>query len=93
MNRYAWILGFALVACGGNAEAPANDGTEEAAKGEKDASPAGVAKVAKAIKATPDKQDDILKTNGWTAAEFETALWDIAADPAKSEAYRKALGG
>ena len=93
MTRFSMILMAALVACGGNNAAPADDGAKtEAPTAKKDTSPAGVAKVAKAIKASPDKQGEILKSNGWTAAEFETALWEIAQDAAKSEAYRKALG-
>ena len=93
MSRHAWILLVGLVACGGG-EAPADaPKTEDAAPAKKDASPEGVARVAKEIKADPGKQGEILEANGWTAADFEKALWEIAEDPVKAAAYRKALGG
>ncbi len=80
------LLAFAM-ACGGATEVPATEGTVQTAR---DASPEGVAKLADAIKQSPASAEKTLSAAGWTAADFEKALWDIAKDPKKSKAYAAA---
>lgn len=55
-----------------------------------DDSPAGLAAIADAIAADPGATDEILTDNGTDRATFEAALYDLAADPAKSDAYLSA---
>jgi len=48
--------------------------------------------MAKAIEANPDAGDEILKQHGMTEEGFEDLLFDIAGDPAMSQAYLEQLG-
>jgi hypothetical protein len=68
-----------LSACGGGGSAPSSA----------DAAKAGA--VAKQLAADPAKGADALKASGWSEAEFEALLYDIAADPALSRAYIEAM--
>jgi hypothetical protein len=82
----------ALIACSGAedptvapepaGEVAADPATDKAAK---------VAAIAIEIKADPDGYEAILTKHGMTSAEFEIALYDIAADPALSARYTAEL--
>ncbi|MDZ4754412.1 MAG: hypothetical protein SGJ11_07935 [Phycisphaerae bacterium] len=48
--------------------------------------------MAKAIEANPDAADEILKQHGMTEEGFEDLLFEIAGDPAMSQAYLDLLG-
>ena len=88
----AWMF-LALAACGGaevTAPEPAPEPTEQAAPGVDQNSPEALAAVADQIAAEPDKADAILKDAGWTAEDFEKALFELAKDPEKRAAYVKA---
>lgn len=86
---------LALVACGGaeQVEAPAPEPTEQPEPAVDKNSPEAMAAVADKIAAEPDKADAILKEAGWTAEEFEKALYELAKDPARRAAYAKARKG
>ena len=49
--------------------------------------PAGAAELANAIAKEPARADAILKEYGTTRAAFEAQLYDIAEDPALTDAY------
>jgi hypothetical protein len=51
---------------------------------------ARVASVADAIAAEPARADAILAENGTDRAAFEALLYDVAEDPARSQAYLSA---
>ncbi|MBL8617746.1 MAG: hypothetical protein JNM72_19210 [Deltaproteobacteria bacterium] len=68
-----------LSACGGSGSAPSAA----------DATKAGG--VAKQLAADPAKGAEALKASGWSEAEFEALLYDIAADPALSKVYLEAM--
>ena len=51
---------------------------------------AKAAQVAAAIEADPSQADAALKAAGMTEAEYEAALFDIAADAEKTEAFLNA---
>jgi hypothetical protein len=45
------------------------------------------ASVARAIQASPDRADQILRDNGMTEQQFSDLMYEIAADPAMSAEY------
>jgi hypothetical protein len=49
------------------------------------------AALAREIQADPDAAAEILAARGMTEEEFESLLYEIAADPAASEAYAGAM--
>src|SRR5262245_18708804 len=51
------------------------------------------ATIAASIQASPDNADAILRQNGMTEQQFEDLMYEIAADPAMSEAYNARVGG
>ena len=61
-----------LLACGTEASAP---------------TPEGLAQIANEIAASPAKADAVLSTHGVSRDDFEQALFDVAADDAKTRAY------
>ncbi len=75
----ALLLPLLLVAaCGGGSAPSAADATKAGA-------------VAKQLAADPAKGAAALAESGWSEAEFEALLYDIAADPALSKAYLEAM--
>lgn len=84
-----------LTACGGSeerppaeADAPAADTAAVSVVVPEWVAP--VAAVANAIEARPAAADSILAANGMTREEFESRLFEIAADPMLTEAYEGA---
>lgn len=49
------------------------------------------AAVSNAIAAKPDAADSILKANGYTPDSYQTAMYEIAKDSAKSAEYAAAV--
>ncbi|MBK9369490.1 MAG: hypothetical protein IPN01_24880 [Deltaproteobacteria bacterium] len=68
-----------LLACGGATEAPAADDVSRAAR------------VALAVQSGV-AEAEALKAEGLSAEQLDGMLYDIAADPAQSEAYATLLG-
>lgn len=50
------------------------------------------AAIARAIQARPENADEILRQNNMTERQYEDLLYEIAADPAMSEAYNARMG-
>jgi len=50
------------------------------------------AAIARAIRANPDNADDILRQNGMTEQQYESLMYEIAADPAMSAEYSAKVG-
>lgn len=74
------VLSLLLVACDGGGEpTPSLSPVEQAAA------------AAKAIQADPAQADAALSAHGLTRDSFEALMYEIAADPEKSAAYRAAL--
>ena len=99
MTRTIWMLLFIGLAGCGDAEvtppedeAPAEEEAPEPEPVAKD-SPEALAALANKIAAEPDKQEELLKAEGWTRDEFEAAIIALAKDPAKSKSYIKARRG
>ncbi len=51
------------------------------------------AKIATEIEAEPDRAAAILESHGMTPEQFQALMYEIAQDPAKSEAYAAARAG
>jgi hypothetical protein len=89
-------LALASYGCGGAADR--QEGAQSAGDGAAaTASPAQgmvdvAARIAREIEARPDQADAILERYGKTREEFEAMLYDIAADPDLSRAYKEARG-
>lgn len=82
--RAILVLALLAAACGGAKEEAAAPAAESPAL------PADVTlalAVAKGIQADPSTADSVLAANGLTRAGFDSLLYDIAADSAKSAAY------
>lgn len=83
-----------LVACGDSTDRPSDaDLPVTEAEAGAEAVPewvARVAMVANAIEDRPVDFDSILAANGMTRDEFESRLYDIAADPVLTAAYEAA---
>ena len=62
-------------------------------KPEVDPQVAKAAEIAKAIDASPDDAEKVLKDNSMSVEDFEAMMLDIASDPAKSEAFQQARAG
>jgi hypothetical protein len=73
------VAALLLAACGGKPIPPTADQVQE------------VAAIATLVKADPAKADKVLADHGLDRAAFEALLFDIAADPAKSQTYAAAL--
>ena len=71
------------VACGGG-DGPAAADDPQVAK---------AVELAKKLEANPDQAEATLKEAGMSVEDFEALMMDIAADPAKTEAFEKAKGG
>lgn len=77
-----------LVACGGEpAATPAPEPVVVAAPDPATDKAARIAAISVEIRANPDGYEAILKKHGMTSAQFEVALYEIAADPALSARY------
>lgn len=85
-------LSLSLAACGGDAppaETPAPPPTEAApAEPSEDEK---LAALASAIRANPDNAAQLLADAGMTAEQFEAAMFEVARDPARSEAFAASL--
>lgn len=95
-------LSLALAACGGEtptsdpapsapppaADAPADPPPSNAATAAEDEK---LAALASAIRANPDKAAQLLADAGMTASDFESAMYAVARDPARSNAFTTAL--
>ncbi|MFO7892561.1 MAG: hypothetical protein R6U63_02405 [Longimicrobiales bacterium] len=76
-----------FTACGDTADRPAE--TEEAAvPGWVD----NVAAAANAIQLQPEATDSILAAHGMTRMVFDSLIYEVAADPALTDAYQEARG-
>jgi hypothetical protein len=76
------------VACGGGGGGGGGGGDAAA-----DPQVTKAADLAKKIEANPDQAEAALKEAGMSVEDFEALMMDIAADPAKTEAFEKAKGG
>lgn len=77
----------ALTACGDTGDRPAEIDEAEAAV------PAWVDEVAAAadaIQTQPEATDSILAAHGMTRVVFDSLIYDVAADPALTDAYQEA---
>jgi hypothetical protein len=89
MRTTTWLtLGMLLAACsGGETTAPGTETPTEVAADPATDKAAKVAAISLEIKADPDGYEAILTKHGMTSAEFEIALYEIAADPALTARY------
>ena len=90
------LLLCAPLACGGGDAKSEGDAKAEGEAGAEsdaaaDAEVLKAAEVAKKIKAKPADAEKILADAGMNAEQFEAQMYAIAEDPAKSEAFEKAL--
>jgi hypothetical protein len=95
-------LGALVVGCGESGESEPQDETESAevevetedAAAEADSElverAQDLAALASAIESEPERVDELLDEAGLSAEELEELLFDIAADPAASQAYADA---
>jgi hypothetical protein len=87
-----WIvLALALTGCAGettDADRASGDSTTSVST---DDLVTRAAEITKAMDADPAAVESILETHGVTPEEFEEMMYEIAADPALSEAYEAAL--
>lgn len=88
------MLGLAALGCAGGST-PESETAASETMNETGAAPASdavqqAAEIANAIEAAPDRANEILEAHGMTAEQFEALLYEIAQDPAKSEAYAAA---
>ena len=94
MMRIVFLVG--LFGCGGQTEEAKTPETPPATESSPGGGAASIpleiraAQVANAIAANPDDAEAILSKSGFTEAEFETLLYEIAADPGRTDAFRKA---
>ena len=67
----------------------------DSGKADSDVDPqvAKAAEIAVKIQANPDAAEATLAEAGMSVEDFEALMMDIAADPAKTEAFEKAKGG
>lgn len=95
MNARTVLLGLLLTACGGQgtpAEGPAAGDAAAAAEAvRQDDTVVRVATTARRIEANPDDVEAILREDGWLRADFEAALYSIAADAEQARRYRDLL--
>jgi hypothetical protein len=100
-KRLAWGGAFALlIALGiaGCTAAPSEESSStEPAAGTESAAPLAddvqkAVTIANEIDASPDRAAEILAAHGMTQDEFQALMYEIAQDPAKSEAYAQARG-
>jgi|GEM_PF-3644133 len=84
---------FTLAGCGGSDPAPAPE-PEKTAASEAPAAEAApkseadkLMDVAKAVRANPANADKILAEAGMSLDQFEAAMYELAKDPAKSQAF------
>lgn len=82
MRALLFGLPLLLLGCGGDAADP---GAMDAARARQ------LGQVAKEIRVQPELADAALQPTGLSRAQFEQALYVIAADPALSKAYTEAL--
>ena len=87
MRRASLFLPLLLVACGGDQKAPSPGATTTTPP-----KAAQAAAIAKDLRANPDDADAILAKHGMTRQQFEDLMYEIAADPAMSEAYTAKVG-
>jgi len=95
-------LSLILAACGGETgpAEPAPSSAPPAAEAPADPPPSNadtaaedqkLAALASAIRANPDDVAQLLAEAGMTASEFEAAMYAVARDPARSDAFTGAL--
>lgn len=89
------MLGLAVFGCAGGTSTPESETATSETMNETGSAPASdavqqAAEIANAIEAAPDRANEILEAHGMTAEQFEALLYEIAQDPAKSEAYAAA---
>jgi hypothetical protein len=85
-----WTI-LAMLACSGG-EAPKAEPAPETEKVQADPVKTA-AEIANAIDAAPGTADEVLKKHEMTEEAYRALLYDIAEDPAKSEAFLEARGG
>lgn len=82
----------ALAGCASSGGSGAGAGTEPARAGAQPSKVDTAAAIARAMKADPDRADEVLQRYGMTEQQFEDLMYEIAADPEMSEAYAKQVG-
>lgn len=90
-----FLLLSLLVACGGEAEQAATPPATPPVEAPAEGLPPQVARaveLAKAVESTPGDPTAALAAKNGSRAELEGLLYEIAADPALSDAYAKAMG-
>ena len=85
-----------LAACASNsgsssASTPAPSGTQAVSSGQT-AKVEKAATVARAIRANPDNAEQVLRQNGMTEEQYESLMYEIAADPAMSAEFNARVG-
>ena len=85
-----------LAACSSNsgsssASTPAASGTPAVSSGQT-TKVEKAATVARAIRANPDNADQVLRQNGMTEEQYESLMYEIAADPAMSAEFNAKVG-
>jgi hypothetical protein len=93
----AAVAATCLAACSSNSSSSAGSGaaassTQTASAGQS-AKVDRAAAVARAIRANPANADEILRQNGMTEQQYESLMYEIAADPAMSAEYSAKVGG
>lgn len=79
-----------LIGCGDDDEAPPPPSVA-AAEAESDDPVDRAVAIGKAIKAEPDRTEEILAERGMTIEELEELMYEIAADPELSERYQEEM--
>jgi hypothetical protein len=92
----AALAAFGLSACS------SNSGSTSTSSGSAPGAPASssgqnsrvdnAAAVARAIRANPDNAEQILRQNGLTEEQYESLMYEIAADPAMSAEFNARVG-
>lgn len=95
MAALALAATFAVFGCNGapagdsGSAEPANSATSAPeAQGMEDVQTAAM--IAREVEANPDRAAEILESHGMTQESFQQLMYEIAADPARSEAYEAA---
>jgi hypothetical protein len=87
-----WIvLALVLTGCAGETPDADRASSESTTSVSNDDLVTRAAEITKAMNADPSAVERILETHGVTPEEFEEMMYEIAADPALSQAYEAAL--
>jgi hypothetical protein len=84
------VLLAGAVACGGAADQPAETGSSVDSAAAVPAWVGEVAGMANAIEARPAAADSIIAAHDMTRVAFDSLLYEVAADPTLTAAYREA---